>query len=85
MMNGWRYVATQPPTVSGSQETAMVWIVLALCALIAVIAFVIEEIRSAPEVDESFEIELRDHYRAKDAEARRAPAEKEEPRGTDAA
>ena len=63
----------------------MVWIVLALGALIALIAFVVEEIRTAPEVDDSFEVHLRDLYRAKAAAARQQPAKEDEPRDTDAA
>ena len=63
----------------------MVWIILAVCAMIALVVFVIEEIRTAPEVDESFEVHLRDHYRAKADEARRARSEREQPRDTDAA
>ena len=67
------------------QGTAMVWIILAFCALVALVAFVVEEIRTAPEVDDSFEVHLRDRYRAKAAEARRAPAEEEKPGDIDAA
>ena len=63
----------------------MVWIILAACALVALIVFVIEEIRSAPEVDDSYEVRLRDLYRAKAAEARQKPAKEDEPRDTDAA
>lgn len=63
----------------------MVWIILALCVLVALVAFVVEEIRNAPEVDDSYEVHLRDHYQAKSAEARRKPAREETPRSTDAA
>ena len=63
----------------------MVWIILAFCALVALVAFVVEEIRTAPEVDDSFEVHLRDHYRAKASEARGAPAKEEKHNDTDAA
>ena len=63
----------------------MVWIILALCALTALLAFVVKEIRTASEVDDSYEVQLRDHYRAKAAEARRAPAKEGPSRSTNAA
>ena len=63
----------------------MVWIILAACALVALIVFVIEEIRSAPEVDDSYEVHLRDHYRNKAAETRDASVKKGRPRDSDVA
>ena len=63
----------------------MVWMILTVCALIALIAFVIEEIRTAPEVDDGFEVHLRNRYRAKATEAHITPKTGGRQRDTDAA
>ena len=50
----------------------MVWIIIALSVLLCLIAFAVNEIRTAPDVEDDYEIRLRDFYRAKTEKQRRA-------------
>ena len=43
----------------------MAWLILASSTLLALTAFVVREVRGAPEVDDSYEFLLQEHYRAK--------------------
>ena len=65
-------VGTRQRLVCGPQGTTMVWIIIALSVLLGLIAFVVNEIRTAPDVEDDYEIRLRDFYRAKTEKQRRA-------------
>ena len=63
----------------------MAFVILASLALLGVIAFVVNEIRTAPEVDDSYEVRLWNFYRDKEARGRRTSRQAEPPRENDAA
>ena len=63
----------------------MVWVIVVLLVIFGSIALVAIEIRNAPEVDDSYEVYLRDYYRDNEAKERRISRQAEPPRENDAA